>query len=450
MGINPCCADTAFWQIPIEKGWFDELGITIEPAGGQILNRSNEAISPLQQGDMDVAPAWVPGLFGSLETFGQSLPPILFADIYVGYMILVAPDSEAKTVSEFMEEGMSFPDAAEEAVEQLIGKDIHMPPHSTQQAQYANAFFAYLDEWQQDFKTNIPALDREGNQLVLLDRNSNPLLDSAGNPQPILITSQDWRNYAKPQYFPDATIVQLSATPGQVEFAMPLGAPTLVQMIRNGWEPLINRKMIYDHDPSSYPAAIANATTGATGLIANREWVEKNRDTVYRLLSVGFRTLAYLEDPDTQADGWAIQANLINTHRQTSLDAVDIGVIWEMIEPPFTWEDQEALWDTNLPSYHPETAFPEQIENLKAYGVLSAGFDTETELAKFLLAQDLYYEMREMQQRSDELFAQAVGIELSNEQTALVEQARIFYERYNFLDALRSLQEALGTTPTNP
>ena len=71
MGINPCCADAAFWQIPIEKGWFDELGITIEPAGGQILNRSADAISALQQGDLDVAPAWVPGLFGSLETFAQ-------------------------------------------------------------------------------------------------------------------------------------------------------------------------------------------------------------------------------------------------------------------------------------------------------------------------------------------------------------------------------------------
>ena len=87
----------------------------------------------------------------------KSLPPILFSDFYVGYMILVGPDSEAKTALEFMEEGMSFSDAAEEAVEQLVGKDIHIPPHSTQQPQYANAFFAYLDEWQQDFKSDIPA-----------------------------------------------------------------------------------------------------------------------------------------------------------------------------------------------------------------------------------------------------------------------------------------------------
>ena len=208
--------------------------------------------------------------------------------------------------------------------------------------------------------------------------------------------------------------------------------------------------MMLEHDPSSSQTDIVSSTVRGGGLLANREWAENNRHTVYRLLSVGFRTLAYLENPDTQADGWAIMANFINTHRQLGIDAVDIGIIWETIYPSFTWKEQEALWDTNLPSYHPETVFAGDIETLKAWEVLSAGFDTEAELARFLLAQDLYYEMREMQQRSDELLAQAAGMELSNEQTALVQQARTFYQHYNFLDALRSLEKALGATSTNP
>ena len=36
-GLYPCCPDLAFWQIPIEKGWFEELGITIAPEGGASL-----------------------------------------------------------------------------------------------------------------------------------------------------------------------------------------------------------------------------------------------------------------------------------------------------------------------------------------------------------------------------------------------------------------------------
>ena len=400
MGINPCCADTSFWQIPIEKGWFDEIGIKIEPE----VVRTN-VMAFLRGERLHVATAWVPSLFGHLETFGQSLPPVLFSDVFNGYKILVAPNSEAKTALEFMNEGMSFSDAAEEAVKQLLGKDIHIPPHSTVQTQYANAFFAYLDEWQGD--------------------------------------DDDWRYYARPRYVDDNIIVELSAA-GRVEFAMPYSSLALVQMMRNGWEPLISFGMMRKHDPSSYQTAIANATTGGVGLLANREWAQQHRDTLYRLLSVGFRTLAYLEDPDTQAEGWAIQTNFINTSQALSLEAVDIGLFWEVINPSFTWEDQEALWDTNLPSYHPETAFAEQIETLKAGGVLSSGFDTKAGLARLLLAQDLYYEMRGMQIRSDQLFAQAADMELTDEQTSLVQKARTFYQRYNFLDALRTLQKALS------
>ena len=401
MGNNGCCADASFWQIAVEKGWFNEMGIEVELKDSR---SSVDNIYFLRGGDLDVATGWVPSLFDFLESFGQSIPLIFLGDVFSGYMILVSPHSEAKTALEFMNEGMSFSDAAKEAVEQLIGKDIYIPPHSTRQAQHANAFFAYLDEWQPNY--------------------------------------EDWRYHANPQYADDPRIIALSAG-GRVEFAMPSGSPSMAALIRNGWEPLISFGMMQEHDPSSPQTALANANLGGVGLLARRQWVEQNRDTAYRILSVGFRTLAYLEDPNTQEDGWAFQASTISTHQYVSLDAVDIGIFWEMIHPSFPWEDQEALWDTSLPSYHPETAFAGQIENLKAEGVLSSGFDTEAELAKLLLAQDLYYEMREMQKRSGQLFAQAAGMELTDEQTALVQQARAFYERYNFLDALRTLQNAL-------
>ena len=443
-GLYPCCPDFAFWQIPIEKGWFEELGITIAPEGGHLFSTSAEIVPALQRGEVDVATAWVPGVFGLLERDGQNYPPILFQDIYIGYLILVAPDSDAKTALEFMSEGMSFPEAAQAAVRQLVGKTIHMPPHSTFLAQYADAFFAYLPEWWQNEQTGIPALDADGNNPVLMNRDGSPLLDADGNPQPITITSRDWRYYAKPRYVDDPTIVEYSTVPGKVEFAMPLGSPTLTRLIRHGWDPLISFEMLFEHDSASRPTAIASTTTGGTGLLANREWVEKNRDTVFRLLSVGYRTMAYLEDPQTRADGWQITANIINQNRSLELEAEDIGTMLQHIDPLFTWEDQEALWDRDLPSYHPETAFATHIEKLKENQILSAGFDTETELEQFLLAQDLYYEMQTMQADSDKLFAQLDAMELTDEQTALVQQAQTFYQRYNFLDSLRHLQKALG------
>ena len=445
MGIYPCCADLAYWQIPIELGWWDELNITILPNQPtyHYFTASQEIVPWLQRGDGDVAQAWVPGSFGTLETFGQTIPPIHFADIYVGYAILVAPHSEAKTALEFMEEGMSFSEAATAAVEQLVGADVHIPPHSTTQSQYSDAFFAYLPQWWEDVEEDIPALDGEGNQLVLLNRDGTPALDDDGNTQPIRITTNDWRNYANPVYVDDPTIVQLSAVEGRIDFAMPYGAPTLVQMMRNGWDPLINFAMMYEHDAVSQQTAIASATVGGTGLLARREWVEENKDLTYRIISVANRIFSLLEDPETQYDLWTIEANIINEKRQLSMEPEDIGIIWDTIDPSFNWEDQEALWDLSLSSYHPETVFRTQIEALKARGVLSETYDTQAGLEEFLLAQELYYDLKGMQERSDDLFASAMDMQLSESQQALVDQAHVFYDRYNFYDALRYLEAAL-------
>ena len=47
-------------------------------------------------------------------------------------------------------------------------------------------------------------------------------------------------------------------------------------MMRNGWDPLINFAMMYEHDAASQQTAIASATVGGTGLLARRAWVEEN------------------------------------------------------------------------------------------------------------------------------------------------------------------------------
>ncbi|MDE0120198.1 MAG: hypothetical protein OXS33_00515 [bacterium] len=445
MGIGTCCADFAYWQIPIELDWWAELGITIVPNTPTYwyLTNSTETNAKLQRQELHMANGWVPSLFAALETFAQEIPVIHFADIFIGYAVLVSPESDSKTALEFMAEGMSYPEAAKAAVQQLVGEDIYITPGSTVQAQYANAFFSYLDAWWEDVQEDIPIVDDEGNPLVLMNRDGTPRLDDDGNVQPIRITTNDWRNYANPQYVEDPVIVELSAVPGRIDYAMPFQAPTLVQMIRNGWDPLINFAQIFEHDPVSQQGAIAAATTGGTGLIANREWVEANKDVTYRVLSVAHRIFDFLDDPETQYIGWEIEANLINEKRQLTMEPEDIGVIWDQIDPSFSWADQEALWDLSLPSYHPETVFRNQVEERKAKGELSADYDTQAGLEKFLLAQELYYDMKGMQERADELFARAEGMDLSESQAALVAQARYWYDIFNFYDAERWLEAAL-------
>jgi len=201
--------------------------------------------------------------------------------------------------------------------------------------------------------------------------------------------------------------------------------------------------MMYEHDALSQQTAIASSTVGGTGLLARREWVEENKDLAYRVVAMANRILAYLEDPAVQETGWEIEANIINEKRGMTMEPADIGVIWDTIDPSFNWEDQEALWDLSLPSYHPETVFRTQIEALKARGVLSETYDTQAGLEQFLLAQEIYYDLKDMQDRSDDLFARASGMDLSASQQALIHEAQALYDNYNFYDSLRFLEAAL-------
>ena len=101
---------------------------------------------------------------------------------------------------------------------------------------------------------------------------------------------------------------------------MPYSAPILVQMMRSGWDPLINFGMMFEHDPFSQQTAIANSTVGGIGLLANRQWVNHNKDLAYRVLSAAYRTFELLDDPETQYRGWEIEADLINNKRQLSME----------------------------------------------------------------------------------------------------------------------------------
>ena len=73
MGMSPCCADLAFWQIPIEKGWLQDLNVRIDPPGGHKYVTSTETVTALRRGDLDVATAWIPHALERIEIDSQTL-----------------------------------------------------------------------------------------------------------------------------------------------------------------------------------------------------------------------------------------------------------------------------------------------------------------------------------------------------------------------------------------
>ncbi len=400
MAIYPCCADQSHYQIALVKGWFDEVGISVEGDAFHLYTQFDQIVPSMQRGDFDVAGIFVQGYLQTLDTFGMDIPPIWFTDTYVGYSILKSPDSDAKTVEDFMAEGMSFQDAAAAAVQQLQGQEVYTPPHGQVQPPYPDVFLSY--------------------------------------------GGMSYPDDLDLQFLEDVKIVEVATQEGRIEFAIPYAAPVLVQMIRNGWEPIIDTVQTLE-DVGSEQAERMTKLVGSSGLFAQRDWVEEDRERALRLLSVMFRTLDFLNDPATQEEGWVIQADLMNAERGLELIPEDVGVIWESIDPMWTYEDQgPALWDDPDSGNHVETALQTQIASLIENGTL-AGPIENYDIEQFLVAKDLFNELRDLQTKADDLFAQAdAAAELAPGADDVIAAAQTHYDNYNFLDAVRFLEAALG------
>lgn len=400
MAIYPCCADQSHYQIALVEGMFDDVNMSVDNDAFHLYTEFGQIIPSMQRGDFDVAGIFVQGYLNTLDTFGMDIPPIFFTDSYVGYAILKAPDSDAKTAQDFVDEGMSFGDAAAAAVQQLRGKEVFTPPHGQTQPPYPDVFLSY---------------------------------GGMSYPEDLDL-----------QFLEDVKIVEVSAQPGRIEFAIPYAAPVLVQMLRNGWEPIINTVQTIA-DAGSEQSKRMILQIGSSGLFAQRTWVEEDHDRALRLLSVMFRMMNYLQDPATQQRGWEIQTNMMNAERGLELIPDDVRVIWESIDPMWTYEDQDqALWNDPTAGNHVETALAAQIGELINTGTLEGPLE-KYDIQKFLVAKTLYNEMRDLEAKAEGLFADAqAATELAPGADAVIAAAQTHFDNYNFLDAVRFLEAALG------
>ena len=134
----------------------------------------------------------------------------------------------------------------------------------------------------------------------------------------------------------------------------------------------------------------------------------------------------------------------MNAAQGLTLTPEEVGTIWESIDPMWTFEDQGPfLWDDPTAGTYIQTGLEVKIQELIGNGTLSG--DGNYDMDQFLVARDLFNELRDLQAQADGLFAEAAGMaELSASQAGLVADAQVFYDNYNFLDATRWLNAALG------
>lgn len=378
------------WPIvAVRNGWFDEVGIELDPPDGRIYFE-NQLVPLFQNKEMDVAIAYMGSLTPIIDRV-KDIKPFMITLWWRGNAIFTAPDSEFKTVDDFIEEGKPFNEAAMLTMAQLKGRKITVPPNVS-----SRAWLNYV--------YGLGGMKLEDSELVALE---------------------------------DPNAVQLAVS-GGVDFCAPLGGVQIYQMQQQAkWRPLISTRQLVKYANLEGGPSV-QGILNYDGVCATTDYIANNRDTIHRMNSVMYRTVAAVLGPDQMTE---IEKMVPFTNSVTgaSLDAQSIKFIFEELDPLFVYEAQETIWyDTSSPLYY-RNIYEGQIAQFIKDGVIAEG---DYDLDDFFVAKKFYDEAKGMKAKADELIKSTDAANLTGEKKALAEAGKAWYAKYNFLDAVRFLESA--------
>ena len=384
--------DHVIYSAAMANGWFDEVGITIGPE--QFSTIAYDQITPLLVNeDYDVTSQYGPNQLQVMANAPQ-IQQFTFSDTYSGLFFLASPESDYNTVPDLLEEGMSFEEAAEQAVGQMAGTRV--------------------------------AIDDTGSHRAFVDK----VFELGG------IAPDD---IAELQTVDDARMLLL-ARGGQVDFAKPLGGAQTAELILDGWYPIIGAEDVIRGLPPGDPAGVTGI--GHTGLATRIDVWENDPDTLLRIAGVMFRVIDQIkidiEEETDEALGDILPV-------LESAAAVDIGVdglrvIYGMIDPMRSFEEQTEYWTEEDNPFYFANVYQPQIDALVEGGVIPE--DAVFTPDEAFLGPEVYTALVEHKTAYDELVGDAEG--LDGDGARLAEIAAEHYQNRNYVDARRILEAAVG------
>lgn len=397
MSIGPYVCH-CFNIIGVEKGWFEEVGISIEPKPyGRIVIL--ELLQTLLAGTVDVNRSFNGEYAAFMARKGtENVKIFALASLFQGYAILGKPSY--KSVRDFTEEGLDFEEAVKRTMAQLKGKRFAAPTDIAARA-FHNLCFKTAGMSPEETKTTI---------------------------------------------LKDPRILAL-AHAGRTDFPGPAGAPVIVELMNKGWKALITSE---DFVKFAIPSPDSEALLGVgySGWAATEEWLKENRDTAFRLLSVLYRiTDLYHDDIDEAAN---LQLPYLNSIAGTHMTVEGIkGIILHM-DPFFTFEEAgQTVYNPNSPYYY-AWQHGAHLKEYRRKGIIKE----EVVPADLYWADEFYKEMWNLRLESsalieDVVFARDFLTEEERNSDAgktvadLLEKARYWFDARNYLDAKRFVVAAL-------
>lgn len=383
-------ADATFYVIAMKQGWFDDVGITIAPAPTGVQVTPDNVVTKMVTGEGDIATFYGPGKIATMAKAPQ-LKMFGFSDTYVGTYILVSPDVNVKTVSEQVAEGVPFDQAIKTSMAALKGQPV--------------------------------AFSNTGQHRDFLDQ----AFQLGG------LTYKDVDVVATT----DSKILQL-AKGGKTDFTSPEGAAQNIELVNDGWKPLVSVDDLLKGLPAGDARSVA--AVGHEGPAASEEFLEKERETALRFLSVMFRTIdAIHEDPKKYLPD---QVPYLESVSGTKTSVQDLETIYKVNDPLIGFDEQTQYWsDVKAPTSY-QTIYNAQIASAQKGGVLPKGKKYTADDA--IVGKDFYDQLVALRKGYDEMLPDAK--DLSGSQAALAKEAAAQYKARNYLDAYRQLKAATSAS----
>ena len=256
-GMRPY-ADNTFYIIGMKKGWFQDVGITFEPAPYGLKANDSNVTTLLLNGQLDIISEFCPLMLPTYKD-ANKLKCIAFTDNFLANAILANPALKLKTFKDYVGEGKNFDEALKAALAPMKGKTLVGAPELSDRA----------------FEEYVNKTGDAGFKLQVLDDAKSLVLAKAG----------------------------------REDFVNPEGAPIVYTLRQAGWTNLVDIDDLIKHGPGGVDSPI-EPLIGIVGVGGNSDYLNSHQNTVLRFLSVVWRIIdATKKDPSL----YDLQAPYLNS-----------------------------------------------------------------------------------------------------------------------------------------
>jgi ABC-type nitrate/sulfonate/bicarbonate transport system substrate-binding protein len=384
-GMRPY-ADNTFYQIAIKKGWFKDVGINL--VGGQqaaegISVTEEQWTNLLLQGSTDISSSTC-GYVITTYNDSQEMKCIQHAVTFYGQVMFANPKLGLKSVEDYVKEGKDFKTAVHDALEPLTkGDDVYINP-GTGELLFTQEPFKYAGLKLPNFKPT-----------------------------------------------PDSDMFT-QAQAGKINFLHPGGAPIAVELLKLGWKPIYNTKMLVDYGPKDASSPFTGLVLN-NGIAATAKYASAHEDTILRFVSVMYRIAAETEKDTSLFD---IQAPYLNSVAGTNLTGKEIADEFTEMHPLETFEKATEYYDEPSSGTYYKTVGNAQIKAQEDAGAIPKGFTADN----FIWAPKIYRDLANFKKQYEAIAASAG----SSADKALLAKAKQYYDTYDYLDAYQFALKATG------